>query len=145
MSSYEQDLLEGLAQQLHDDGVATYRPDEPYLDEDTAITFGTMPDSPDRCVTLTAYPLSDAPREAKSLLGVQVRSRAGSYLEANELNVAIFQSLHGLTGRQYDTCHLVQLLRNSSVPMGEDDSQRWEHSANFHADINPPTTALRPE
>ena len=145
MSGYERDLLDGLATELDTAGVATYRPDTPLVDGETAITFGSMPDRPDRCVTLSTYPLTDAPRESKSLVGVQVRSRAESYLDAVDLNVAIFNALHGLTGRQYGTCHLVQLLRSSSVPMGEDGDQRWEHSANFHADINPPTTALRPE
>ncbi|WP_076260872.1 minor capsid protein [Intrasporangium flavum] len=142
---YESDLLAGLAQELQDAGVAVYRPDTPYEDGETAITFGTMLDQPDRCVTLTTYPLTDQPREALSLVGVQVRSRAESYLDANDLNVAIFRALHGLTGRQYGTCHLVQLLRRTSVPMGADTDQRWEHSANLYADINPPTTALRPE
>ncbi|GAA2037354.1 hypothetical protein GCM10009740_31430 [Terrabacter terrae] len=145
MSGYERDLLDGLARELDAAGVATYRTDTSYVDGETAITFGTMPDRPDRCVTLTTYPLSDEPREAKSLVGVQVRSRAETYLDGNDLNVAIFNALHGLTGRQYGTCHLVQLQRRSSIPMGADDDQRWEHSANFYADINPPTTALRPE
>ncbi|NUO58996.1 MAG: hypothetical protein HOV78_20235 [Hamadaea sp.] len=145
MSGYERDLLAGLAQELDDATVATYRPDTPLEDAETAITFGTMPDRPDRCVTLTTYPISDEPREAKSLVGVQVRCRAESYLDAVDLNGQIFDALHGLTGRQYGTCHLVQLQRRSSIPMGTDGDQRWEYSANFYADINPPTTALRPE
>ena len=145
MSGYESDLLKGVAQTLHDASVAVYRPASAYQAGERAITFGTMPDSPDSVLTLATYPLTDEPREALSKVGVQVRSRAASYLTAQDLNTLIFATLHGLANLDFGTCHLVQLLRATSIPMGTDAANRWEYSANFYADINPPTTPLRPE
>lgn len=151
MSGYERDLLVGLAGVLNTAGAGKYlAPGTAYATGDTAITFGDMPDGagfPDRCITLATYPLTDAPKEALSQVGVQVRSRGlpGDFLDASDLNVAVFNALHGLQERTFGTCYLIQLLRKSSIPMGMDASKRWETSSNFYADINPPTTALRPE
>jgi hypothetical protein len=151
VSGFERDLLTGLAGVLNTAGAGTYlAPGTAYTPGATAITFGDMPDGPefpDRCITLATYPLSDAPKEALSMIGVQVRGRGlpGDFLDATDLNVAIFNALHGLQERTFGTCYLIQLLRKTSIPMGMDGSKRWETSSNFYADINPPTTSLRPE
>ena len=148
MSGYARDLLTGLAGILNTAGAGTYRGDgSAYLATETAITFGDMPDQPNRCITLATYPLTDAPKEALSQVGVQVRSRGlpGDFLDASDLNDAVFNALQGLQERTFGTCYLIQLLRKSSIPMGMDASKRWETSSNFYADINPPTTPLRPE
>lgn len=149
--SYETDLLQGLAQRLEDQGVGVYRSDgSAYADEDTAVVFGQMPDKPHRCVSLATYPLTDEPREALSMVAVNIRARGlpRDYLDAVNLGDAVFQAVHGLTGVQYGTCWVIQILRRTSVPMGTDPidpHHRWEISSNYYADVNPPTSTLRPE
>lgn len=146
--SADRDLLIGIAQRLEDAGAATYRSDStPYLPGETAVVFGTMPDTPNRVVCLALYgPSDDHPDLALGVRRLQVRSRGnpGSYLDAVDLDEACFNALHGLTHQQWGAAHANQVLRISGVPLGQDALKRWEISSNYQLDVDPPTTALRP-
>ncbi len=142
---FESDLLDGLASFIAAGGIGvTYRPTGTYLAGETGISFSKMPDTPDRCVVLTAYPVTDEVNQNLSTVGVQIRTRGTTDpFDVGDLDTAIFQLVQGLTHRDFGTCHLVQLLRRSSIPMGQDSNDRWERSSNYYADINPPATANR--
>lgn len=149
--SFARDLLTGLATTLGAAGAGTYR--DPvsggaYLPGETAVTFGNQLPTPDRCITLTGYGAGfDAPREALSQTNVQalIRGNPGDYLDLVDLDAAVFNALHGLSGQSFGSVWLIQCLAKSAVPLGQDASKRWEMTHNFTLDINPPTTALRPE
>ncbi len=146
---FSRDLLTGFAGILQTAGAGTYRSDNSaYQAGETAITFGGTLDQPDRCITLTGYGAGfDAPREALTRTNLQTISRGArdSYLDAEDLDDAVFQAIQGLTGRQFGSVYLIQCLRRSSIPLGPDAAMRWEISSNYALDINPPTTSLRPE
>jgi hypothetical protein len=140
-------MLTGIAQTLDDAGAATYRPNTAYQPDETAVVFGTMPPSPDRCVALAIYgPSDDHPNQPIGQMRVQVRVRGlpGNYLDAVALLGDCFGALHGLTHQQWGAMHVNQLLRLSGGPLGPDDSQRWEYADNYQADTETAPTALRP-
>lgn len=147
--SADSDILTGLADVLATAGIAVHRADgSAYVDGETAVFFGSPLDSSPRCVTLTAYGAdADAPKQALSRRNVQVRSRGlpGQYLDAVDLDQAVFDALQGLQGVPLGSVWLIQCLRRSQVPMGVDAAYRWEVASNFVLDVNPPRTALRPE
>lgn len=145
--SFTNDLLAGLAAQMETAGVALYREDfSSYAAGDTAVVLSLMPQSPDRCVALTAYSAVDAVESSWSTIPVQFRFRGNVSDPTDVTNFAddVFQAIHGLTNLTFGSAHLVQILRKSTVPLGQDDSRRWQRSDNYYADINAPTTARRP-
>lgn len=144
--SFTSDLLTGLATILDTAGVGTYRSDgSGYLTGETAITFSLLPQQPDRCIALTAYPILDQVVEPLSTIGVQIRTRTAPSdpLGVDDLADDVFQTLQALSGVQLGTAWLVQILRNSAIPLGQDMSLRWERSDNYYADVNTPVTAYR--
>jgi hypothetical protein len=144
-------LLNGLAQHLHDAGVGVWHdPDaaapEPYADGDIAITIGASPSSPDRCVVLASYPVSEDATQADVTVGVQVRTRAGADpQDVQDLDDAVFEVLHGATSLDLGGVSVVQILRRSSSSLGQarDQTGRWERSSNYYIDAMRPT-ATRP-
>lgn len=144
--SFTRDLLAGLAADLQDAGVGVYRPAGGYLATDTAIVYGDLPPTPDRCIALTAYASVDLAGVNLSMIRVQfyLRGTPGDSLDVVDLNDALFLALQCLEHRQYGAAHMVQALRVSSVPMGIDGSRRSELAANYELDVNTPATAGRP-
>lgn len=146
--SAENDLLDGIAAALAACGAGTYRPDTDYVDGETAIVFDDMPATPDRCIVLTTYGnANDAPNMALGTVMLQVRTRGvpDSPRDVRDLAGKVFDILHGLTHQQYGTAHANEILRRSSIPMGQDSAQRWERSDNYAIELDTPPTALRPE
>lgn len=142
--SFTNDLLRGLAGVLNSTSVATYRSDDSdYLESETAVTFTLMPQFPARCVTLTAYNATDAVTMARSRIPVQFKFRGSDPLDVNDLADAAFGQLQTLTGVQLGSVWLIQILRNSMVPLGQDDNHRWLRADNYYADINTPVSAHR--
>lgn len=146
--SFTTDLLTGIAQQLHDAGIGTYRPDTPYLAGETAVVFKDMPTTPNRVIVLNTYSpgADDNPHVPVSLIALQVRARGnpGQPLDPDGLRDAVYNLLHGQEHRTYGTCHANQILHQSTIPNGKDDSKRWEVSINFYADVDLPPTPNRP-
>lgn len=144
--SWERDALQGIADTLVAASVGVIK--STFAASDTAITMGDKVTAPDRLICLTAYAagLPDDPQAALSHLNVQVwvRGLPGNYMDAVDLDNAVFDAIHGLGGRFFGSTWLIQCLAKSSVPMGQDSSRRWEISHNYALDVNPPVTALRP-
>lgn len=139
--SFTTDLLQGLAQYLATAGVGTYRSTGAYLSSETAIVFDAMPPEPDRAIVLSDYPVSDDPSLSDSVLGIQIRTRGiADPLDVKAISDAVFNLLHGANGVNFGTVRVVEILRNSGIPMGRDENNRWERSDNYYATVNRPST-----
>lgn len=146
--SAENDLLDGIATHLATVGAGTYRPDTDYQAGETAIVFDDMPPTPDRCIVLTTYGnANDSPTMALGTVMLQVRTRGLPDNPGDTRNLAgeVFDAIHGLTHQQYGTAHANEILRRSSIPLGQDSGQRWERSDNYAIELDTPPTALRRE
>ncbi|GAU67684.1 hypothetical protein SSP35_05_02510 [Streptomyces sp. NBRC 110611] len=132
--SYTVDLLDGLARLLDSAGVGTYRPDGVYEASETAITIAATPPAPDRCICLSAYPVTDSPVLTDTTTGIQVRTRAGpDPREVDALDDAVFDVLHGAGPYQWGAAWVQLIFRASAVPIGADDSGRAERTSNYYA------------
>lgn len=136
--SFENDLARGLADVLT--GIGTW------LDGDTpavAITYRTIPDSPDRVITLSPYAVTDHVSLSSSAIAVQVRIR-GLPDDADSCDTiadAIFDRLHGAQHLDLSTgIHLSQLYRQSSGSLGQDGNRRWARADNYYCDAHRPST-----
>lgn len=146
------DLLDGLAQLLADAGVASYTPAGVYTVDQTGVFFSLMPagaegapPGPDRCVVLSAYALSDQPGLPLGQITVQVRTRGlEDPRDVTALSDAVYDLFQGLTDRTFGSVHLIQMLRKSSLPMGQDTNRRWQQSQNYTCDVDLPATVNRP-
>jgi hypothetical protein len=145
MSSWESDLLLGIAALLDGQGVGTFRGDgSAYAAGETAIVFGELPTGPDRAIGLALYNggADDvAQNVSRPRLQLMFRGAPGLPLDAGDIASAAFLVLHGAEHRDYGTAHLIQALRQSTVPLGVDDNRRTMRSDNYALDVNTPHTA----
>lgn len=142
------DLAVGFATTIAGSGIGVYRSDgSAYTAAETAIVFKDMPQAPDRVICLTPVPLTDETVLPQGLVLVQVKMRGlpGNALDVDDLGDAVFDLMQGATNLVFGSTQVIQILRNSSVPMGVDDSRRWLRTDHFYADLGYPTTAKRPE
>jgi hypothetical protein len=140
------DLAVGFATMIADSSIAVYRADgTAYLDGETAIVFKNMPPSPDRVVCITSVPLTDATEAAYGTVLVQVKCRGipNDDLDVDDLGDAIFDLVQNTKDVVFGSTHAVQILRNSSVPMGVDTKRRWERIDHYYVDLDYPETAKR--
>lgn len=140
------DLLTGLAQMIHDTGIGVYNPSGAYTAAQTGIIFKNVPTTPDRVIVLTAVPLTDMTMIPVGKVLVQVRTRGvpNDPLDVDDLGDAVFDLMQGLTNLSLGSTHIIQCLRNSSVPMGQDASKRWERVDHMYLDLDYPPTVNRP-
>lgn len=140
--SFTGDLLDGLAAFLAGAGAGTFRTDgSAYLAGETAIVFAAMPQAPTRAIVLSTYPVTDDPSLSDSVVGVQVRCRGGADPhDVESIADSVFTVLHGKTAFNLGPVRVVEALRNSGVPLGRDDSNRWEHSDNYYLTVHRPST-----
>jgi hypothetical protein len=144
--SFTTDLLVGIAQMIADSSIADYNATGIYTATQTGIVFKVLPPSPDRAVILTAVPMTDMATIPLGLMMVQVRTRGlpNQPLDVDDLGDAIFDLLHGVTDKSFGSCHAVQILRKSSIPMGQDPAKRWERVDHFYIDLDMPPSVARP-
>jgi len=139
---FETDLLTGIAQLLAAASLGTWRDTGVYTALETGIVFDTVPQSPDRVITLTDYVVSDDPTLSDSVIGVQVRTRWGGQdpRPVKDLDGSIFDALHGLEGVTLTGgVHIVSMFRRSGVGMGTDINNRWMRSSNYYATVHRPS------
>ncbi|GAA1026821.1 hypothetical protein GCM10009557_05870 [Virgisporangium ochraceum] len=140
------DLLEGLAQLLADEGVGTWRPTGVYQPTETGIYLAATPPDPARAIVLASYPVDDNVALPHVVTAVQVRTRAGPDPTAvHDLDDLVYEQLHGLTYQTFGTAHIKQMWRRSSAALGQvrDGRDLWEITSNYYADAARPT-AHRP-
>lgn len=139
--SYTTALGIGLAQRIADAGIGTYRVDgSAYLPTETAIVFGAMPPDPDRAIVLSDYPVTDDPSLSDSILGWQMRCRGGvSPNDVAGISDALFDLFHGAKDYTVNGVRVVVSLRNSGLPGGRDDNNRWERFDNYYFTVHRPS------
>lgn len=140
------DLADGFATMIADSAIAVYRTDgTAYQPGETAIVFKDMPATPHRVVCITPVPLTDATSASfgKVLVQVKVRGLPNVSLDADDLGDAVFDLMQNTRNVVFGSTHVIQVLRNSSVPMGEDKAKRWERIDHFYVDLDYPETANR--
>jgi hypothetical protein len=148
MSAYQPTtlLLTGIARLLDLKQVGIYTLDDVVSGDSTAIVLKTMPDSPDRCITLNYLPMNAIPDQAHNsgLLQVACRGKPGVPLDSDELADACDAWLNGLT--QYalgGDCTLNQCYLRNSVNLGQDEAQRWITTNQYNVDVDTPPTLFR--
>ena len=132
MSGYTSQLLDGIAGLLAEAGVGVFRADGVVADPDTGIYRGVMPDSPERALGITAYPVADDDT-TNAITGVQIRMRAGRDPDAiDDLADEVFDALHNR--RHYDCggVHVQLSWRQSQAWIGQDSQKRMELTANYY-------------
>lgn len=145
MSGPTASLLSGLGEQLGAAGVGSWITSGTYGDDETAIVLGRTPPAPDRVIALASYPVEDDPQIPVSVLGVQVRCRAtADPRAADDLADQVFDLWHGAMNLLIGGVRVVQILRRSSTPLGQDQSGRWERSDNYYMTVQRPGL-YRPE
>src|SRR6059058_2885592 len=118
-------LLEGVAQMLHDNGIARYIPDTDltsvYLAEDRAVTLKSVLAFPARLITLGTYTPVDDPVLTVGSVQVQFRFRAPG-TENDDMADAVFDLFHGASYLPLVADHpaVSAVSRVSSIPLGED-------------------------
>lgn len=144
--SIQNDLLDGIAQLIAANNLATYRSDgSDYLDTETGIVFKAVNPKPDRIITMTAYGVTDNPTMPEARLGVQLRFRGTTDpRDVDDLGDSVYQILHGLTGIQFNGVFAEQVLRVSSITLGQDAAKRWERADAYYIDTGLPPTSNRP-
>jgi len=147
MATATRDLLVGFAQMLNDSGIGVYNPSGVYTPTQTGIVFKTVPQGPDRCIILTVVPLIDSVEipMGKTLLQVRTRGLPNQPLDVEDLGDACFDLLQNIKNLTMGSTHIIQCLRNSSVPMGQDNSKRWERVDHMYIDLDYPPTVNRPD
>lgn len=140
------DTARGFAGMLAGSGIGVYRSDgTPYGAGETGIVFNDLPPAPDRCICLTAVPMTDATFAAMGLVLVQakVRGLPGDVFDCTDLADAVFDLAHGATDLAWGSVHVIQIERRVSVPPTVDASRRWTRIDHFYIDLDFPPTAHR--
>jgi hypothetical protein len=143
--TWTNDLLTGMAQAMAADGIGTFGPGHPTTSTACAITLGTAADEPIKAVALFAYSPVDDVMLANTMQPVQIRIRGTvDATSCDTIGDAIFDLFHGVTGLVFGTVHTSLIARNSVIPLGRDDHDRWMSSHNYYVHANRPT-ASRPD
>jgi hypothetical protein len=149
--SVTNDLLDGVAQAIAAAGIAAYATTGLYTSAQTGIYFSSIPPGAegnppgtDRALALTAYTAGDDPARPWSQIRLQVRTRGTQDpRDVNTLSDQVYDLLQSLGPVTYASVSVSQILRVSSLPMGQDANQRWEQSQNFACDCDLPATVNR--
>lgn len=141
-ADFDVDFLEGFARLLGAAGVGTWSATGAYTSGQTALVVGTLPQNPDRVVSLAAYGVDDDPSLSDTVQGLQVTTRWGGQdpREVARLTSRVFDELHGLHDVTLLTgVFVVQCLRRSHTSIGEDSNGRWRTVQNFYCTVHRPS------
>lgn len=138
--SWTVDLVTGVAEMLAAAEVGAWRPTGTYVDGETAIVLGPPPQSPERAVALTSYPVSDDAELSDVVVGLQVRFRGSrDPRDVDDLADAVYEVLHGARGLVLGGVHTAQIYRQSALPLGLDGNARPERADNYYLQAARPT------
>ena len=135
------DFGRGIAQHLHDQGVAVRAVGREYRDTEVGIYLGEAP-SGVSCVALRCYRVSDS-MSGQATIGIQATLRGRPKDKAVEplhiLEAALRDALHGAHGIDLLGGIEVTLITffNSTEPELAPD-ERWGMTATFYADVFAP-------
>jgi len=140
---FQGDLLIGMAQLLAAAGLGVWSPTLGYAAGATGIVLDATPETLDRAIQLSSYPVADDPGFRSDLIGLQtiVRWGGGDPLPSRRLDEQIFQALQGRTHFVLSTgVHVTSCSRRSGATLGIDSSKRWSRSSNYYLRVLHPTT-----
>lgn len=136
----EDSITTGVAQLLHEAGVATWRPDTPYQDDEVPVTIAALPPSGTQAVALTVYGSSDDPHYADSVVMLQAVIRGTTDPRSPDTVAAgIAELLHGRSGFTLGGVPVVESHRQSWSRLGRDENGRWLRSDNYYLQAHTPT------
>jgi len=143
-AGFQSNLLTGLAVHLAAGGIeATYRTSGVFTALETGIVLGSIPQTPDRIVTLTVYDSDDDPALSDSAVRVQVRCRAQGADKrlVDNLEDAIFNLLQNKLDITLSTGVTVGQIHRASGPasLGQDGNSRWSTSSNYSVSAHRPS------
>lgn len=127
-------LLAGLAVRLDALGIGDWDPTGAYAADQTGITILAIPPTPDRLITISAYPVDDSPRGSQdTTVGVQFRLRGTTDPRScNDIGDAIFDQLDSCGRQTWGDIPIVDAGRQSYAPLGYDGNKRWLVSHNYY-------------
>lgn len=130
-------LLVGLAVKLHTAGVGRWIPPGTgtYLATDRAIVIQKIPTAPDRLITLSAYLVDAVPGMQDITVAVQARLRGTTDPDVcQDMGDALFEALDSSGRQTWGDIPIVDVVRQSYVPLGFDTSNRWEAAHNYYVE-----------
>ncbi|WP_431892657.1 minor capsid protein [Micromonospora haikouensis] len=134
-------LLTGLAEHLAVAGAGTWRASGVYAADEIGIIIRGIPTTPDRIITLAAYPVASPPGLADITQGVQIRIRGTRDPRvAEDLGDAIFDLLDSAGALTLGGIAVVDIYRQSYTSLGADTGGRWEASHNYYVEAMRPTS-----
>lgn len=133
--TWARDLLLDIAEYLDAEGVGTWQAAGAYPDTPAAppVYQWLLPDTPDEALALSEYGVDDTAHE-HSVAGLQVRCRGTTDpTTVQDLSDAIYAALHRPRGVDLArTGRCPRVLRQSHVPIGRDQVERWEIADNYY-------------
>lgn len=134
-------LLKGCGLWLHEREVVEYRDGSRLTGPRPALLLDGLPSSPDRAVSLSAYPVDEDAALSDVVVGLQFTSRgeAGNRRQAIDLDDALFVALHGAVGLSWSGIPVVLVERRSGTSLGQDGNRRWEQVSNYWVTTARPT------
>lgn len=134
--TFTRDLLTGLAQLLAAADVGDWDPDGVYTADQTGLTIGGLPASPDAAIALAMYgsgTSEDDVENPDTTVQIQFRMRAGPDPRiVDDLADGVYDQVHGLANFELVTGAFVLLAKRRLVtPLGRDDSGRWERADSY--------------
>lgn len=139
---WESQLITGLAELLHANGVGVWRADgSAYLAGEVAITDRAIPSSPDRLIAIATYPVESGPSDlADTTIGVQLRLRGTTDPRVcSDIGSALYDLLDSCGRQTWGSVSIVDVYRQSAVSLGQDQNDRWEASHNYYVAAMRPT------
>lgn len=146
MTGFATDLVTNLAAYLQTNTLGTWNTSGAYTALQTGIVLGTVPQAPDRIITLSTYGVEDSAALSDSVIGVQIRCRwsGADPRSVDDLADSIFALLHGKTAFTLGTggtaVKVVQCLRSSAGTLGQDANGRWSNVSNYYLTVHRPST-----
>ncbi|WP_435298537.1 phage tail terminator protein [Timonella sp. A28] len=125
-------LLEGLAQWLHDEGLATYSPTGIYPADGPVISLKTLPSEPAKAVSLSVYDMGDGLAVPDAEILVQLRFRDGGTRTAvDDFADDVFARLHMRHSFLAGGIAVSRARRTSTADLGPDSNNRFERADNY--------------
>ena len=137
------DLCRGLAQLINDLGIGVYRIGTAvYQPGEVGVVIGLPTTTPPALIALLDYDTRDDPTSSDTVQSIQIRFRSagGTADQANDLADAVFNALQGMWGQTVGGVKVITAERSSSLPLGTDNSGRYERSDNYDLTIHRPST-----
>lgn len=130
-------LLDGLATDLHTQGLGVWRPDSPYTPTERGIVLHQLPEDPPELISLTPYAEAEVPtyrRDQEVVVRfVQIRLRLVDPNAAYALQTRIRDRYHRrrITFAVADDLLTVTGQQQSRGPLGQDQNARFLFTQNF--------------